>query len=161
MLRALLADRFQMKYHTEARPVSVYSLVSAKPKLKAGNPASRSFCKDATAGVSRILSCENTTMLQLAERLQGLTQELSRPVSDATGIKGGWNFTLTFSRIGRIAGSRATDEAQMGLASAADPNGSFTIFEAVEKQLGLKLVMQKRPVPIVVIDRIERRPTDN
>jgi uncharacterized protein (TIGR03435 family) len=29
------------------------------------------------------------------------------------------------------------------------------------KQLGLKLELQQRPAPVLVIDRIERTPTDN
>jgi len=44
---------------------------------------------------------------------------------------------------------------------ASEPSGGFTIFEAVEKQLGLKLEMQKRPMPVIVIDHIEQKPTDN
>jgi uncharacterized protein (TIGR03435 family) len=43
---------------------------------------------------------------------------------------------------------------------ASDPSGGYTIFEAVEKQLGLKLEAQKRSMPVVVIDHIEQRPVD-
>jgi len=44
---------------------------------------------------------------------------------------------------------------------ASDPGGSLTLFEAVEKQLGLKLEMQKRPEQVVVIDHLEEKPTEN
>ena len=44
---------------------------------------------------------------------------------------------------------------------AADPIGGVSVFEAVDKQLGLKLVEQKRPVSVLVIDHIEEKPTDN
>jgi uncharacterized protein (TIGR03435 family) len=47
------------------------------------------------------------------------------------------------------------------LAAASDPNGAITLFEAVEKQLGLKLEAQKRPVGVLVIDRAEQKPTEN
>jgi uncharacterized protein (TIGR03435 family) len=47
------------------------------------------------------------------------------------------------------------------LPQAADPGGGYTIFEAVEKQLGLKLETQKRPLQVIVIDHIERKPTEN
>jgi uncharacterized protein (TIGR03435 family) len=47
------------------------------------------------------------------------------------------------------------------VAEASDPSGSLTIFEAVEKQLGLKLEMQKRPEQVVVIDHLEEKPTEN
>jgi uncharacterized protein (TIGR03435 family) len=33
--------------------------------------------------------------------------------------------------------------------------------EAIEKQLGLKLEQQKRPVSVFVIDHVERTPTAN
>jgi uncharacterized protein (TIGR03435 family) len=45
--------------------------------------------------------------------------------------------------------------------SASDPSGAYTVLEAVEKQLGLKLAMQKRPMPVIVIDHLEQKPTDN
>jgi uncharacterized protein (TIGR03435 family) len=35
------------------------------------------------------------------------------------------------------------------------------LFDAVEKQLGLKLDVQKRTYPVLVIDHIEEKPTDN
>ena len=44
---------------------------------------------------------------------------------------------------------------------ASDPSGGLTLQEAIEKQLGLKLETQKRPIPTWVIDHIERKPIDN
>jgi hypothetical protein len=40
-----------------------------------------------------------------------------------------------------------------GEAVASDPGGGLSLFDAVSKQLGLKLDMQKRPLPVLVIDR--------
>ena len=42
-----------------------------------------------------------------------------------------------------------------------DPVGGVSLFDAIEKQLGLKLEVQKRPEPVFVIDHIEEKPTDN
>jgi len=36
-----------------------------------------------------------------------------------------------------------------------------TIFESIEKQLGLKLETQKKQVPVIVIDKLQQKPTDN
>ena len=33
--------------------------------------------------------------------------------------------------------------------------------DALNKQLGLKLEMQKRPLPVLVIDHVEEKPADN
>ena len=45
--------------------------------------------------------------------------------------------------------------------SASNPTGGYTLFEAIEKQLGLKLEKQKRTMPVIVIDSMEQKPTDN
>lgn len=42
-----------------------------------------------------------------------------------------------------------------------DPPSGIPIFEALEKQFGLKLELHKRPEPVVVIDHIEEKPTEN
>ncbi len=164
MMRALLADRFKMTWHTEDRPVSAYSLVSAKPKMKKADPASRTFCRNAGAPPgappgSQLLTCQNITMAQFADRLQNMTLELNWPVLDATGIEGGWDFVLTYSRNFGIAGGRGGEPRPTE--GASEPTGAFTLFEAVEKQLGLKLEMRKRPMPVIVIDHLEQKPTEN
>ena len=71
--------------------------------------------------------------------------------------------TLTFSPNANMnfGPVRAGDAAGSAVPTAADPSGTLTIFQAVEKQLGLKLEMEKRTVPVIVIDHIEQKPTDN
>ncbi len=41
----------------------------------------------------------------------------------------------------------------------ADPNG-ITAFEAVERELGLKLVKQKRTIPVIVVDHVAEKPIE-
>lgn len=170
MMRSLLADRFKMTYHTEDRQVSAYSLVSAKPKMKKSDPASRTACKNSNAPPgsapgTRVLNCQNITMAQFADRLQNQSPELRWPVLDATGIEGGWDFSLTYSPNGmafNVAGRGGDAGAgPVGAPSASDPTGGYTLLEAIEKQLGLKLELQKRSMPVVVIDHIEQKPTEN
>ena len=173
MMRSLLEERFKMKYHTEERPVTAYSLVVAKPKMKKADPNSRTSCKygQAPAGSgpgSQVYICQNITTTQFAERLQNMSPELSWPVSDGTGLEGGWDFTLNYSRMagmamGPVGGRGGGDAGGAGpaMASASDPTGGYTIFEALEKQLGLKLEKQKHNMPVVVIDHLEQKPTEN
>jgi uncharacterized protein (TIGR03435 family) len=172
MLRALLADRFKMTYHTEDRPASAYSLFAVKPKLKKADPDSRTFCKMGAAPPgappgSQLLTCQNVSMEQFTDRLQNMAPELSWPVLDATGIEGGWDLALTFSRNAAFRaagrGGRGGDagSGDGALPSASEPTGVLTVFEAVEKQLGLKLEMHKRSLPVFVIDHIEQKPTEN
>lgn len=165
-LRTLLVDRFKMTWHTEEQQVEAYQLVQAKPKLKKADPDSRISCKNlpappgAPAGTS-VMSCQNTTMAQFVERLQPYLGGLgSAGVSDATGLEGTWDFTLTWG--GMNGGGRGgPDMGPGGAPAASDPSGGLTVFEALEKQLGLKLEKGKRTVPIVVIDHIEQKPTEN
>jgi len=87
------------------------------------------------------------------------------PVLDATGLDGGWDFTLQYVQnpVNQNAGGRggeAGPSASDALA-ASDPGGGLTVTEAVEKQLGLKLELRKRTMPVTVIDHPEQKPTEN
>ena len=181
MLLNLLKERFKLAYHTEERPMTAYSLVAAKPKMKKADPASRIYCRvnpappPAQPG-TLFMACQNETMAQLAERLTNLAPGLNWPVEDATGIEGSWDFSLTFSNRpqmmmmarpgpgrGEVAGGGGGGGAPAPdvVPEAADPAGALTIFEALEKQVGLKLEKQKRPMRVFVIDHMEQNPTEN
>jgi len=173
MLQALLKERFKMKVHFEDQPVTAYTLVAAKPKLKKADPTSRIGCKGqslpAAAGgplPSRQVTCQNITMAQFADLLQfiGTPAYIRYPVLDGTGLDGTWDFTFDFSLIPptQVAGARGASPAGPGVEpGASDPIGGVSFFEAVEKQLGLKLESQKRSYPVFVIDHMEEKPVDN
>ena len=75
------------------------------------------------------------------------------------------DFTLSFSANGvaQFVAARGGEggPAPAGAPAAADPGGGLSLFDAVEKQLGVKLEMHKRPIPVLVIDHIDEKPTDN
>jgi len=179
MLQALLADRFHLKAHMEERPVSAYTLIAVKPKLTKADPLSRTRCKDgpgpdgkdpriANPILNRLVSCQNMTMAQLGEELQRMAPGyIHSPVLDSTGLKGSWDFTLSFSSAvltqagAHIGPPPAAPAATSSTVAASDPNGAVSLFDAVSKQLGLKLEKQRRPAPVLVIDYIEEKPTEN
>ena len=175
MVRALLMDRFKLAVHMEDRPINAYTLLSEKPKLTKADPSSRTKCeegpgpdgkdpRDKNPALNRLLTCQNLTMTQFSEMLQGLASGyIFVPVKDSTGLEGGWDFTLSFSTAGTYqnAGRGAAAPAAGGAAMASDPSGALSLPEAVNKQLGLKLEKQMRPVPVLVIDHVEEKPTDN
>lgn len=179
MLQALLIDRFKMKIHFEERPVTAYTLVQAKPKLKKADPAGRTGCKTSNApagpGITigqgglrlpmSLVTCQNITMAQFADQLQiSASSYVHYPVVDGTGLEGAWDFSFTFSPISptQLSGLRGAPPGAAGDApGASDPVGGTSLFDAVEKQLGVKLEMQKRPYSVFVIDHIEEKPTDN
>ena len=63
--------------------------------------------------------------------------------------------------MGMARAAAVGDAGSAGLPAAPEPNSGYTIFEALEKQLGLKLEKQKRNMPVIVIDHIEQKPTEN
>ena len=110
---------------------------------------------------------QQQTMQDLASRL---TNQLSRTVTDATGLKAKYDFTLTFSPEGMNGpmgplpppppppgGGGGSPVAGMGDAGETLPD----IFAAVQAQLGLKLEPKKGPVELIVVDHAEKMPTEN
>jgi uncharacterized protein (TIGR03435 family) len=84
---------------------------------------------------------------------------------DATGIKGSYDFTVSYSPQSLLqsggGGGDAGQQPAGGIATASDPNGALSFVDAVSKQLGLKLETRKRMLPVLVIDHMEEKPTDN
>ncbi len=166
MLRNLLIQRFDLTFHYEERPLPAMRLTSAKPKLQKADPRRRTGCHSGPgpaggASPTSVFTCENITMAQFAAKLplyaagRGISN-----VVDATGIEGAWDFTVTFAAPGSGRGNpfgtatRAVEGAQDN-----DPSG-MTFFEAIEKQLGLKLETAKRPGKVMVIDHLEEKPKE-
>jgi uncharacterized protein (TIGR03435 family) len=183
LVRKLVTERFQMTVHMEERSVNAYTLTALKPKMKKADPATRAHIqngvpqngKDPRAPGTmrtRLIMCQNVTMEQFAGRLQSLAGGyFQSPVLNETALEGGWDFTLNFSPAGRAGVGRAVARgggdggggggAGAAAADVADPGDAISLFDAVEKQLGLKLELQKRPVSVLVIDKAERKPIDN
>jgi len=92
--------------------------------------------------------CRNTTMAQLAERLPDIAGAyLVHPMVDLTGLPDGYDFTLTWTPKARLS-----DAAAGHMSTGND----LTVFDAVDRQLGLKLEEQKYVMPVTVIDHVER-----
>jgi uncharacterized protein (TIGR03435 family) len=142
MLQDLLANRFHLEFHREARETAVYALVLAKGGHKlqpaaAGEPAGMS----ASAGRSSSSRVAATaTTLDLLAKWIG--NRLGRIVVDQTGLQGAYDFSLTWSP------NPEPDSAEPALPTA------------LNEQLGLRLASSKAPVEVFVIDGI-RRPTAN
>jgi uncharacterized protein (TIGR03435 family) len=168
MLRALLIERFQMKTHYEDRLANTYTLVAAKPRLRKADPSNRASCKDARTIardprdvnplLSRLITCRNITMAQFGTQLHRFAADyFAWDVADATGLEGAWDFTLSYTPHYLLRPGAGSGDADQ----PADPSGALSIFDAINKQFGLKLEIRKRPVPTLVIDHIEETPTAN
>lgn len=86
---------------------------------------------------------------------QAITVQLGSTVVNETGLKGKYDYTLTFAPEmgGRMMGMPPPGAGDGG---APPPPQGPSIFAAVQEQLGLKLEAKKEPVDAVVIDHIER-----
>jgi uncharacterized protein (TIGR03435 family) len=140
MMQALLADRFQLKYHYGTREMPVYALVVGKnaPKLKESAPDSQGLLTLSGNNTS-VLKITKGSMLQLALQLSN-NQGVNRPVLDRTGLAGTYDYTLE-----SVPGYGARQDGDAG-----------SIFTAIQEQLGLKLEATKASIEILVIDHAEK-----
>jgi uncharacterized protein (TIGR03435 family) len=163
MLQALLAERFRMAEHKEDRTRSGYALVVDKggPKFKEDDPKEgfmrtadgRQLAYIPRAGSGRGGLKGVITMAQLAS---SLSREWYGPVEDATGLTGKYDIDVSWVR---DTASAPNDPVAPG-AEAPAPEGP-NLFAALRESLGLRLERRNVQVPFVVIDHIERVPTEN
>lgn len=174
MLQALLAERFMMATHREAREQQVYALATGKngPALKEGasdnsHPDMAKFMagRRLLSKIStddgfwtitqvdgrRMFDAPRITMPELARTLMPYAE--GEPVIDVTGLKGVYQVSLEVPM--------PTRDGPAGPAGMApDPLGGVSIFSSVQK-LGLALEHRKMPVEHLVVDRAEKVPTEN
>jgi uncharacterized protein (TIGR03435 family) len=145
MIQALLAERFHLAVHRESREMPAYALVVGKsgPKLQQVEPGGTSM-NDNENHNSRQITGERVSMAVLAETLARIVEH---PVVDQTGLQGVYRLKLQYT----------PDNAK---SDGPDPAGP-SIYAALQEQLGLKLQTQKLPVEIIVVDHVERVPTEN
>jgi uncharacterized protein (TIGR03435 family) len=81
---------------------------------------------------------------------------LDGPVADTTGLAsltGKYDYTIFWS-------NPATTAALGRNPAIDDPDGP-SIFDAVQEQLGLKIEKRKSPAQVLVVDHVEKKPTEN
>ena len=188
MVANLLKDRFNMVTHAETREMPVYNLVFARDDRRFG-PSLRETPADCRAAIAARLDavargepvpaapigssgCGEVRINAGTASFSGvtpagiagsLTPFAGRPVIDKTGLAGSYDFKLRWSA---AAGNVAPFGLPPGVLGPPgtpppppDPDAP-DIFTAVQEQLGLKLESARGPVPVVVVDRIEKPSLD-
>jgi uncharacterized protein (TIGR03435 family) len=176
MLQKLLAERFGLKYHWSTQTQNGYVLLPGTPRMKKADPNSRTLCKYGPPPGEKALSsapdspfdnegyCQNVTMDQFADMAQAMLGDLVKNrVANKTDLAGSYDFTIYFTGGRKLRADTAAADAaakEAGDATAA-PGGGFRADEAVHRQLGLSLVQQPGAYPILILDHLEKAPTDN
>jgi uncharacterized protein (TIGR03435 family) len=181
MLRNLLIERLKLAVHREMRSIPVYQLVIAKgglkmkesvetpgkpldplpaakgfPAIPAGRPAAWTRTRDGHQlfrARALPLSCEPVAALGcelfMSPVLMGGIAADARIVENKTGLTGKYDFTLD-----------CMFDDKAGPPVAGDIADGPSCFDAIEQQLGLKLVDTKEPMEVLVVDRVEK-PAEN
>jgi uncharacterized protein (TIGR03435 family) len=179
MLQNLLADRFKLVVHHDTKMLPVYELVVGKNghKLKESVDAPPTDAPRAevsmskkdkdgfvitppgysgqvmttgpgpTGDITQNWFLGRETMAQFARFLKG---DVGRNVVDKTGLTG--EYDIRFYHEPLRPGATAADILDHPI---------LTVFDAVEQQLGLKLVDAKAPFDLIVVDSGEKVPTEN
>lgn len=154
MLRTLLEDRFRLAWHHDRKIVPVYALTVAKdgPKLHespAGADPRAGGCSGGFHKICRQTSMEALALMLTRFRRANARGALDRPVIDETGLTAKYDFDFDQG----ISGAGRGDADSV-------PGDEITAFEAV-KTLGLRLEQSSHTYDMIVVDHIERTPTEN
>jgi len=175
MLQNLLIDRFAMKVHHETRDLAGYELVVAKggPRMKTAEQTATPPASDIPVGRLPLIKDragdpqlppgrnarlvvrlsdgrfrQSGRMQTMADIVEMCQRELGRPVVDRGGLTGVYDFNIDFVRMPDDPGEPKDDAA-------------LPFLTAFQSQLGLRLESKKVPVDVIVIDHIEKTPTEN
>jgi uncharacterized protein (TIGR03435 family) len=170
MLQSLLADRFELVAHRDQRDLPAYAIVVARRDGKLG-PGIHPSAKDCESAGGRLLDsaaaqaeyagCSpqmGLTKLKLGGYsisflAGGLKRILEKPVVDKTGLTGTFDMELMWTPDPTMLPSGIPAPTNV-------PSGGPSIFTALEEQLGLKLVSDRAPVDVLVIDHLSRPKPD-
>jgi uncharacterized protein (TIGR03435 family) len=149
MLQALMKDRFQLKVHPETKEMPIYALVVEKngSKLTPSTAVEQQFRNG-----NGLLTVNKGRTAALTV---WLSQVLGRTVIDRTDLKGEYDYAIEWTAEPGQGGPESIGLPPEAPRPHVDTNGP-SIFTALREQLGLRLVSEKGPVEIIVIDSVER-----
>lgn len=150
MVQMLLKERMKLAAHLEERVEPVYALSVWKGRHKLTPtelPAKPedSDCSLRVADARAHLQCRHMSMSAFAHELPGYANRyVDKRIVDETQLSGAWEFTLEWTPFAQV-----------------ESEGGLTLFAALESQLGLHLDSRKLPVPVLVVDSMEKAPLEN
>jgi uncharacterized protein (TIGR03435 family) len=153
MIRKLLAERFQLKFHHDKRELSAFVLTVGKdgPKLKPAQPNGNLHGIGIQAArTGALMFANNSPIPAFTSFLQSLV--LDRPVVDQTGLTGKYDITVTFTPDDSLFNGQPIGVPKPAEGIEPAPG----LFDAIQQQLGLKLTAEKAQVDVLAIDHVEK-----
>ncbi|WP_263355899.1 TIGR03435 family protein [Acidicapsa ligni] len=155
MLQGALRDRFGLSFHMEQRAIASYAMIPAKggTKLQPAEDAEHRKLLSIGGRGGAVLTMSPGQFSAVAISLESLGKNLQsiagldRPVVNMTGLSGDYKVDLHWSQ-----GEDA--EAGMGPMDSGLRN-------AVKVQLGLELEKRQIPMRVLVVDHVNRTPSEN
>jgi uncharacterized protein (TIGR03435 family) len=147
MMQRLLADRFKLELRRQTKELNAMVLVVAKGghKLKAvEQEGSPSF---STGRLN--LTGKGATIAQL---ITFLSREIRQPIVDQTGLTGRYDYFLDIA-------AYVTDEMRQQQGPPVE--APSIVANALQAQLGLKVEAKKLPLEVLVVDKMEKTPSEN
>jgi uncharacterized protein (TIGR03435 family) len=152
MMKALLIERFGLKWHEETQTVSGYELVPDKKVLAQPSSPQELLKGHGSGSGPTLIQGTNMPMPELAE---ALAKALGKPVADATHLSGEFSFKLMWRP---DSDAVAAEQKRNGIDVDNLPDSVFT---ALREQLGLRLQSAQVPSKVIVVDHINSQPTGN
>jgi uncharacterized protein (TIGR03435 family) len=155
MLQGLLADRFKLVVRMDSKPIPAFilSLGKGKPKIKESEGSGPTGCQTPDVPTQpgviplNLATCHNVTMKELVRALREFANGYITTIAvDQTGPKGGDDFDIKWTGRGQLAQAGAD---------------GISLFDASDKQLGLKLESGKIAQPVMIVDSASNKPTPN
>lgn len=137
----------------------------AQVRVNVASDASGNINTASPNGSMKMLPRENGMRIEATKmNSTGMTELLGRflerPVIDMTGLTGRYDFSLDVGFEDMIQLAKAAGMAIPIQAPAPAEPGSSVVFTAIQPY-GLKLDPRKAPIEMLVIDHVEKTPTDN
>jgi uncharacterized protein (TIGR03435 family) len=170
MLQGLLVDRLRLTVHRETRELPLYELVVVKSgsKLKEAIPgdnyANGLKFPGGRGGAGSIATMRTNRGGQeiigqgvfIGTLISALSPQLDRAIVDKTGLTGKYDFTLEFAPGESSMAAPSVGAVEGQTEPVPSDSNDPLLFDAIQEQLGLKLVTGKGPIEAIVIDHVQR-----
>jgi len=155
IVKAILIERFKLvvRQQTADAPIYILTLASKDGSLGPKMRKSSLTCPGPLCDFKLnpgTLTARGLTTERLAFSMANFSG-LGRLIVDRTGLTGGYDMDMEWTPMTREAGNPDLQ---------ASPSDGLSIFTALREQLGLKLESSRGPVPMLVIDHVEKPTPD-